>query len=459
MAYVSGLLRGFLGISASFVLMLGCGGKSASDGGSPSTVSGGNTSTAYTTAQGGPSGLGGTSSIGSASTQPSATGGAATSNTGGSKAMSTGGTVNTGGAIGFTTGGKSSGGGTTGNDGGAGAVTSTGGKVATGGGVSTGGNVATGGAASTGGTSSNAGGSAAGGSAGSGGTGSDPLTDFCSGSESKVSYQGQQVMAPVTGYQSPLVFDCCMAYAINWHTKPSLGFDLDAEVISVLGGTSGNGPGVYPLDGSFGPLRAVVHRSTDTPYGVPTRGTANLVTAFSFSASWVLGLCLEVTDATSDLFGTRLYVPQVTVAPYASSSRFQIFLLNDSTIFAEQAAAVPLDSLVLAPNPLFDLGKIAYLVKATGEVGLNPGQKYGDGIHALLDSRLDHLPFVVLADGVRIYLGTFVNISQRVPYGPLVMSNEITSDGFFIRAPMQGTDLRNDVRIITALTETSKLIP
>jgi hypothetical protein len=39
------------------------------------------------------------------------------------------------------------------------------------------------------------------------------------------------------------------------------------------------------------------------------------------------------------------------------------------------------------------------------------------------------------------------------------MPSEITTDGFFIRAPMPGADLRNDSRIVTALTETGKLIP
>lgn len=432
MTCMSGLLRNFLGVSASVALLLGCGGKSENDSVLQGATAGGSTGAAITTAQGGSLGLGGASSMIAV---------------GGTRVAITSTPTETGGTTSYppTTGGANAG--TGGN------------KPITGGAASTGGKLSTGGTVSTGGASSNAGGSPAGGSAGSGGTGGDPLTDFCTGSESKVSYQGQEVLAPVTSYQSGLVFDCCMAYGVNWHAKASLGFDLEVEVISTLGSASGTGPGVYSVDDSYGPLRAAVHRPTDSPTGVATRGTAQLITAFSFNDPWELGLCLEVSDPTSDLFGTRLYVPQVTIISYASFSRFQMFLLNDSTLYAEQAAAVPLDSLVLAPNPFLDLGKIAFMVQATGEVGLNPGQKYGDSVLALLNNRLDHLPFVVLADGVRIYLGTLVSESQRMPYGPVIMPYDITTDGFYIRAPMQGTDPRNDSRIIAALTETGKLIP
>jgi hypothetical protein len=35
-----------------------------------------------------------------------------------------------------------------------------------------------------------------------------------------------------------------MANDVNLHTKAILNFDLDVEVISMLGGASGTGPGV-----------------------------------------------------------------------------------------------------------------------------------------------------------------------------------------------------------------------
>ena len=478
MSFVGGLFRSIFGVTTSVVLMLGCGGKSASDTNALGATTGGSATT-LSTAQGGSSGVGGASSsvatggtggpttstqsmTGGASAYPIVTGGANTSGTGGNKPMVTGGAVGTGGSIVVAAGGRANTGGTT-NIGGTGGTTSTssspsaGGKVSTGGAVGTGGKLSTGGAVNTGGNPPITGGSSAGGSAGTGATGGVLLADFCTGSVSKVNYQGQELQAPVTNYESALVLDCCSAYGVNWHTGGALGFDLDAEVISRLGGSSGTEPGLYPLDGTA-PLSVAVHRSTDTAFGVATRGTAELVTAFSFNAPWVLGLCLEVSDTASDLFGTRLYAPQVTIATYASHSRFQIFLLSDRTILAEQAAAMPLDSLLLAQSPLIDLGDIAF-VQSTGQVGLNPGQHYGDSILSALGNGLDHVPFVVVADGARVYLGTFANVSQRVTSGPLIWMYRITSNAFDIEPPMNGADPRNDARIVKALTETGKFIP
>lgn len=488
MFLVGARLRAILSVTTLVALMLGCGGKSESDGNAQSAMTGGSATT-LSTGQGGAIGPGGASSsvasggtgepttsmqsmTGGASAYPMVTGGAHTSSTGGSKPMVTGGAVGTGGSIAVATGGNNpvlTGGavGTGGsiaiatggnaNSGGSTNIGGAGGTTSNGGSTSTGGKVSTGGAVSTGGNSSTTGGSSTGGSGGTGATGGVPLADFCTGSVSKVNYQGQELQAPVTDYESALILDCCSAYGVNWRTGGVLGFDLDAEVISRLGGSSGTEPGVYPLDGTA-PLNVAVHRSTETAFGAATRGTAELVTAFSFNAPWVLGLCLEVSDTASDLFGTRLYVPQVTIAPYASRSRFQIFLLSDRTILAEQAAAMPLDALPLAATPLIDLGDIAF-VQSAGEVGLNPGQHYGDSVLSALGSGYEHAPFVAVADGVRIYLGTFVNVSQRIMAGPLIFMYRITSNAFDIEPPMNGADPRNDARIVKALTETGKFIP
>ncbi len=67
-----------------------------------------------------------------------------------------------------------------------------------------------------------------------------------------------------------------------------------------------------------------------------------------------MGLCLEVTDASSALFGTKFYVPEVIMGSYQSNQRFQLFLLKDSTLRVDSLANQPLDALVLDDNPLFD---------------------------------------------------------------------------------------------------------
>ena len=67
---------------------------------------------------------------------------------------------------------------------------------------------------------------------------------------------------------------------------------------------------------------------------------------------------------------------------------------------------------------------------------------------------------MVVVDGVRIYLGTFMSdISSIPPAGPVIVTDEITADGLAIQPPWTGTDPRNDPRIIQALTEAGKLVP
>jgi hypothetical protein len=70
------------------------------------------------------------------------------------------------------------------------------------------------------------------------------------------------------------------------------------------------------------------------------------------------------------------------------------------------------------------------------------------------------LPFVAVADGARIYLGTFLaSLSSISPTGPNANVDDITSDGATLLAPWSGADPRNDDRILKALTETGKLVP
>lgn len=88
---------------------------------------------------------------------------------------------------------------------------------------------------------------------------------------------------------------------------------------------------------------------------------------------------------------------------------------------------------------------------ASGEAGASGGAQGGTPLGT---------PFVAVADGVRIYLGTFTaGLSSIPPIGPWAEVEEITSDEFVLHAPMTGSDLRNDERIIKALSERGKLVP
>jgi hypothetical protein len=95
----------------------------------------------------------------------------------------------------------------------------------------------------------------------------------------------------------------------------------------------------------------------------------------------------------------------------------------------------------------------------TTRIGFNPGQKIGDSIRSSLGEPLG-LPFVVVADDVRIYLGTFTSVISSIsPAGPNLMTDDITSDELVIQPPWRGTDPRNDPRILQVLTETGRLVP
>ncbi len=375
---------------------------------------------------------------------------------GGSTASQAGGTVASGGAGGATTravAGASSGGSASGGSGGAGTVrggaTSSGGSAS---GGSGGAGTARGGVTSSGGSAGSSGGGAGGGP-----DGGIVASGYCTGDSPKVTYQGQTLSAPATNYQSGLFLDCCMSYGVNLHTSASLGFDFQVEVIAFVGLS----PGDYEVvTTSFG-VRAPVGTSNEAVYVTTnnTSGNVHVISAPSLTQAGELGLCLEVVAPSSDLLGTRIYVPSVAMDTYLSYKRFQIYLLQDSSITALNAAALALDSLVLAAQPLLDLGRIAYVEQATTRIGFNPGQRIGDSIPSQLGQPLG-LPFVVVADGVRIYLGTFTSIVSSIhPAGPYIMRDDITADGLVIQPPWTGTDPRNDARILEVLTETGKLVP
>lgn len=432
-------------------------------GGSTAIFGGGTTSTQPPN--------GGTGSTDPSSTSPSTGGKAAT----GGKS-STGGTTAVGGKS--ATGGKSSAGG---GKSAAGGKSSAGGATATAGASSAGGKIAVGGAnaggnSAVGGTTSPGGSAAAGGAVNTGGAfamggstssqggssaGNTALAAFCTGSDAKVNYQGQTVKAPATNFTSNLAMDCCNSSGVNLHSRPSLGFDFAVEVIESAGGNIT--PGSYSISMALQPFRIAVRKSTDTSsYGDGTTGTLEVFTPFAYDKSGKIGFCVEVTDGGSELLGTQLYVPEVTLSAAQDVNRWKLYLLKDSTITPATAATQPLDALTLASNPLLTLRQLAYVGQSSGEFGFTPGQAYGNSLKTDVGQvSVPGLPFVVVADDVRIYLGSFyTSVSSYRPEGPMVTIEDIGTDSFTIAPPaMSGTDPRFDARIVKVLTETGRLIP
>jgi len=432
-------------------------------GGSPSETGGtsglvGGSSGGSTTASGGRAGGAG----GSASAGGRASGGSATASggrAGGAGGAATGGSAGAGGRA--SGGSAGAGGAATGGSAGAGGRSSGGGTTASGGRAGGAGGAPNGGNAGAGGGSSGGNGGAA------GGAGGILASGYCTGSSPKVTYQGQDTTASATNYNSSLVFDCCRAVGVNLHAKASLGLDLQVEVIMSGMPTTGE----YTLDSSTFELRAAMRTDQEPvqPFHLASGSLHFTGTPFGTQA-WELGLCLQMDDATSPSFGTRIYVPGVTMPPdtYSWAKRLQFFLLQDASLSAWDAGKLALDSLTLAATPLLDLGSIAYVEQATDRIGLNPGQKIGTSLHSKVGQPSMHgLPFVVVADDARIYLGSFMSpISSVTPTGPYLyvdsvdtVAEGITADGFVIQAPWAGSDPRNDPRIIQVLTETGKLVP
>ncbi len=479
MAYLGTQFHRFWVSAVSIGFAVGCGGRAQTDTQSQNTGGGGSSGLAMTTLGASP-GMGGSSpSSLTGGTQSLVTTAIFSGGTSSTQPLS-GGTRSTGGKA--ATGGKPAAGGTTAEGGKAatggmsltggatmGGATNTGGKVAAGGAnaggkSATGGTTSTGGTATAGGTRNTGGTSAVGGSNSSQGgssAGNTALAAFCTGSDAKVNYQGQTVKAPATNYTSNLAMDCCMSSGVNLHSKPSLGFDFAVEVIESA--VSNITPGVYDLGGSVQPFRLAVRKSTETlGYGAGTTGTLELITTFSYDKSAQLAFCVEVTDSASELFGTQLYVPEVTIAAGHDANRWKMYLLSDSTITPSTAAAQPLDALTLADNPLLTLSQLAYVDQASSEFGFTPGQPYGTSFKTNIGKvGVPGLPFVVVADDVRIYLGSFYTIlSSYRPEGPTVTIEDIGTDSFTISPPATSSaDPRFDPRIVKVLTETGRLIP
>ncbi|HEY5957636.1 MAG TPA: hypothetical protein VIV60_13815 [Polyangiaceae bacterium] len=289
------------------------------------------------------------------------------------------------------------------------------------------------------------------------------LVDFCTGDASRVKYDGMLPSpAAATTYESSVAMDCCMAYGVNWHTEASLGFDLALDLIMPV--SIDRKPGDYVVGGDSGArnLRAQLFRSNDTQTWCTAHGIARVLNQGTTGIPYELGLCLEVDATSTGCVSSTLYVPRLSLTNYAADKRYQIFLLADPTLTTMGVQSTPLDDLTLADQPWIHLGQIAYVEASTGRVGFPPGTPYGQGLRLGL-SKLSanmHRPFVVVADGVRIYLGTFQSIasSSRVP-GPIIIPESIGDQSFVIEAPNPLPDPRLDARIQTVLEQTSRLVP
>lgn len=286
------------------------------------------------------------------------------------------------------------------------------------------------------------------------------LAEFCAGS-TKVAYQGQVLTPAVTSYDPLGILNCCASYGVRLHTSKDIGQDLQVIVDVAVGPDVS---GTYEIGTSQWAVRAGLRIPSEDLY---TRhsvvGSIEIKGSYTDPAPWQMGLCLEVTDTATDLYGTRVYVPSVNVLGFTLPSPLDFFLLQDSTLTVDKAELVPLETLPLAPTAFLRLDQIDFVEKASHWIGVVP--EYA--IIESLQKTLGHVPlygtpFVIKVEGQALFLGAFMSFISSVGYRvPTVWVDEMVTDGFPLRAgPLTGgTDALDDARVVKVLTDAGRWVP
>ncbi len=317
-----------------------------------------------------------------------------------------------------------------------------------------GGSLAVGGSTTTGG-SSGGGAAAVGGTGGLGGS----LAEFCTGAP-KVELNGKGWPTFATSFEPLTPFDCCWLYALRLHTSESIGVDL--EVIAKVGVNPE--PGEYFVSSSMGswPVAAGLRTAADTAIlGQLAEGSVRFARDSAGAGPWQMGVCLEVTEPSVPLGGTRVYVPGVAMNWAEASPHFAVRLLADSSLTVRDVTDLPLDSLALASRSLLADSNLSYVERATSFIGFDTSKVDGESIRSSIgDVPVYGKPFVVEAGGARIYLGAFMTMVSSVAYAlPTVMVEGIAPDGFAVDIAPSAPDPRDDPRIVQELSEIGKYVP
>ena len=142
------------------------------------------------------------------------------------------------------------------------------------------------------------------------------------------------------------------------------------------------------------------------------------------------------------------------------NDRLAIYLLKNDSLTTKDVEKVNLSRLTLKDNPVISFDDIVGYQIEDHKVYLaeNPSTYFGTG-YITLFSEYFGKPFVLIASGERIYLGSFQSLmSSWLPNTPYVFSFSVIDDenSFIIyRAPCYDEstfiDVRNDKRIFQTL--------
>ncbi|MBI5545466.1 MAG: hypothetical protein HY901_16390 [Deltaproteobacteria bacterium] len=316
---------------------------------------------------------------------------------------------------------------------------------------------------------------------------------FCSGDLAKISLAGG-LPRPVATTSSVLFLNCCEAADLIFHAQDTFNALPSLSLFS-MGGRFPEGEVDLPL--TFTPVDLPLTFTpvdlplTFTPVDLPLTFTPvdNLNASMDIGSTYygsgpsaaafrmhgtltftreepsgplALRVCLTLHAPGDRDDGARFFAPAAVVMGYEEAQRFSLFLLADRHLDSEAAAALPLDSLALDPQPALDLYSIRYYRQGDHFVAFAMGMTT-EGLKSRLGPLpLGGLPFVAVADGQPVYRGAFGSeVSSAAPRVPFIQLAEATAEGVSVKPAMveDSVDPRGDPRILQALEATGKLAP
>jgi hypothetical protein len=288
------------------------------------------------------------------------------------------------------------------------------------------------------------------------------LSEFCQGSVPKIQL-GSVTKGPAAVSSTELVMNCCEGVLLNFHAAELPTGRLDVMIRGMGGMVPAGDHDLAKLPAGF-EVR-LSNDATSLGEGLPAAltGSVRIDRPANSADPYKASLCAEIHAPGLPLDGVRLYAREFPVARWGWHDRLSVKLLADPKITAQTALQQSLASLALDPEPLLGLNNIGWYTKDHRvHWGMLMGKKAL--INRVGQVGTQGVPFVVVADGQRVYLGAFYSLLSSQSFaGPMVLVEAIDDAGFAIDpsypvgSPAQ--DVRADPRILKVLGEAGKLVP